>query len=303
MSVVTQDFEAWLAAFQDKLRWKRNYSPHTIAGYTRDIKQFAYWLGEMTIAFAEVQESEVRCYAAHLFRKGRSPRSIQRSLSSLRGFYNHLVETHCCKDNPADGVRAPRDGRKLPEVLDVDTVMRLLDADRKGPLGRRDMAMFELLYSSGMRLAELVGSDIEDLDLKTYEVRVMGKGRKERLLPVGRCAGEALRRWLVVRPEMANADESALFVGERGARLSARSVQARLRQFGQEQGCGQGLHPHLLRHSFASHLLESSGDLRAVQELLGHQRIGTTQIYTHLNFQHLAQVYDAAHPRARRRQD
>ena len=303
MKATEQDVAAWLEEFRDKLRWEKNYSPHTISGYSRDIKQFLHWLGEMTIELQDVQENEVRHYAAHLFRRGRSPRSIQRSLSSLRGFYHHLIDTRRCKDNPADGVRAPRKGRRLPEVLDVDTIMRLLDADRDGLLGRRDMAMFELLYSSGMRLAELVGLDTTDLDLEAREVRVLGKGRKERLLPVGLCAGEALRRWLAVRPEIARADESALFIGKRGARLSTRSVQARLRQFGQAQGCDQNLHPHLLRHSFASHLLESSGDLRAVQELLGHQRVSTTQIYTHLDFQRLAAVYDAAHPRARRHQD
>ena len=303
MSATDQDIAAWLEEFRDKLRWEKNYSPHTVAGYTRDIGQFIHWLDHMTIAFEHVHESEVRHYAAHLFRKGRSARSIQRALSSLRGFYTHLITTHRCTDNPIDGVRSPREARTLPGVLDVDAVMRMLDTECNGPFECRDLAMFELLYSSGMRLSELIGLDTKDLDLAAGEVRVLGKGRVERVLPVGKCAVAALGRWLEIRPEIVKADEPALFVSRYGKRQSGRNVQARLRQFGRKLGSSQALYPHLLRHSFASHLLESSGDLRAVQELLGHRRISTTQIYTHLNFQHLAQTYDAAHPRARRRRN
>ncbi|MCY4610640.1 MAG: tyrosine recombinase XerC [Gammaproteobacteria bacterium] len=301
MSEPAQGTELWLEEFQAKLRWERNYSTHTVAGYASDIRQFSRWLDEQSIEPDQVRESEVQRYAAHLFRQGRSPRSIQRVLSALRGFYDHLVATHRLADNPANGVRAPRQPRTLPKVLDVDAVMRLLDSRPDGPLGYRDLAMFELLYSSGMRLSELVGLDCSDLDMAAGEVLVLGKGRVQRKLPVGRMALKALRGWLDVRAKMAKPEETALFVGQRGKRLSARNVQLRLRQFGCASGSDQALHPHLFRHSFASHLLESSGDLRAVQELLGHRRISTTQIYTHLDYQHLAQTYDSAHPRARRR--
>lgn len=301
MSESAQDTKLWLEEFQAKLRWERNYSTHTVAGYASDIKKFIQWLDEQSIETDQAHEGEVQRYAAHLFRQGRSPRSIQRALSALRGFYDHLVATHRLADNPASGVRAPRQPRTLPKVLDVDAVMRLLDSRPDGPLGYRDLAMFELLYSSGMRLSELVGLDCHDLDMAAGEVLVLGKGRVERKLPVGRMALKALRGWLDVRAEMAKPEETALFVGQRGKRLSTRNVQLRLRQFGCALGSDQTLHPHLFRHSFASHLLESSGDLRAVQELLGHRRISTTQIYTHLDYQHLAQTYDSAHPRARRR--
>lgn len=301
MSELSEDTKKWLEEFQAKLRWERNYSVHTVAGYTSDIRQFIRWLGEQSVGLTEAHESDVQRYAAHLFRQGRSPRSIQRVLSALRGFYDHLVATQRRADNPASGVRAPRQPRTLPKVLDVDAVMRLLDSTPNGPLGYRDLAMFELLYSSGMRLSELVGLDCDDLDMAAGEVLVLGKGRVERKLPVGRMALKALRGWLDVRAKMAHPEETALFVGQRGRRLSTRNVQMRLRQFGCASGSDQALHPHLFRHSFASHLLESSGDLRAVQELLGHRRISTTQIYTHLDYQHLAQTYDSAHPRARRR--
>ena len=301
MSEPARGVELWLEEFQAKLRWERNYSTHTVAGYTGDIRKFIQWLGEQSVEPDQVHEDEVQRYAADLFRQGRSPHSIQRALSALRGFYDHLIATHRLADNPAGGVRAPRQPRTLPKVLDVDAVMRLLDSRPDGPLGHRDLAMFELLYSSGMRLSELVGLDCDDLDMAAGEVLVLGKGRVERKLPVGRMALKALRGWLNVRAGMASPGETALFVGQRGKRLSARNVQLRLRQFGCASGSDQTLHPHLFRHSFASHLLESSGDLRAVQELLGHRRISTTQIYTHLDYQHLAQTYDATHPRARRR--
>lgn len=301
MSEPAQGTELWLEEFQAKLRWERNYSRHTVTAYVGDAKRFIQWLEEQSIEPDQAHEGEVQRYAAHLFRQGKSPRSIQRALAALRGFYNHLVATRRLADNPASGVRAPRQPRTLPKVLDVDAVMRLLDSRPDGPLGYRDLAMFELLYSSGMRLSELVGLDCHDLDMAAGEVLVLGKGRVERKLPVGRMALKALRGWLEVRAELAQSEEAALFVSRRGKRLSARNVQLRLRQFGCASGSDQTLHPHLFRHSFASHLLESSGDLRAVQELLGHRRISTTQVYTHLDYQHLAQTYDAAHPRARRR--
>ncbi len=293
--------ERWLEEFRAKLRWERNYSEHTVAGYARDVQKFLRWLEERSVPVDQARDGEVQRYAAGLFRQGLSPRSIQRGLSALRGFFDHLVATRRLEDNPARGIRAPRPPRPLPKVLEVDEVTRLLDARPDGPLGRRDLAMLELLYSSGMRLSELVGLDREDLDLAAGEVVVLGKGRVERKLPVGRMALKALRDWLGVREELASPGEAALFVGRRGRRLSARGVQLRLRRFGRAAGSERPLHPHLFRHSFASHLLESSGDLRAVQELLGHRRVSTTQVYTHLDYQHLAQTYDAAHPRARRR--
>ena len=291
-------------AFAEKLRWERNYSPHTVQNYLNDLRSFAAWLGERDAALEAVSGPDIQAYASQLFRRGRAPHSIQRMLSALRGYFDFLVTAGVRTDNPARDIRAPWPKRDLPKVMDVDSLGQLLDkvAD-DDPLICRDLAMFELLYSSGLRLAELVGLDCGDVDEVAGEARVLGKGRVERQVPVGRKALQALGRWHGVRPELAEADEPALFVSRLGGRLTARSVQLRLRKFGLERGSGQNLHPHLLRHSFASHLLESSGDLRAVQELLGHRRINTTQIYTHLNYQHLAQVYDAAHPRARRKED
>jgi len=206
-------------------------------------------------------------------------------------------------DNPALDIRAPKSARRLPGVADVDQLNALLDATPEDPLEVRDLCMFELMYSSGLRLSELAGLDLDSVDLNGGEVRVLGKGSKERLLPVGGKALTALRAWLPVRSAMAPEQERALFVSRRGDRLSRRSIQARLHRWGLAKGSDQKLHPHLLRHSFASHMLESSGDLRAVQELLGHADIATTQVYTHLDFQHLARVYDQSHPRARRQGD
>ncbi len=287
--------------FHHALRWERNYSPHTCSNYLRNLRQFADWLDKQSLALESAGEEDVQRYTAQLFRKGRAPRSIRRCLSALRGFYEYLISTNHRQDNPAREVRVPQPARTLPKVMDVDGLMQLLDTEPESDLDCRDLAMLELLYSSGMRLSELVGLDCDGLDLKGGEARVLGKGQSERTLPVGQKARDAVARWLPIRNAWAAADEKALFISKRGRRLSARSVQLRLRQFGLLHHSDQALHPHLLRHSFASHLLESSGDLRAVQELLGHRRISTTQIYTHLDYQHLAQTYDAAHPRARRR--
>ena len=203
--------------------------------------------------------------------------------------------------NPAEGVRAPKVRRHLPHTLDADQLGRLLELPGEDPLDHRDRAIMELFYSSGLRLAELVALDVRDVQAGDDVLEVVGKGHKSRRVPIGRFARAAIERWLAARGTLAKARETALFVSRRGTRISARAVQERLRRRAIEQGVPQHVHPHLLRHSFASHLLESSGDLRAVQELLGHADIGTTQIYTHLDFQHLAQVYDQAHPRARRK--
>ena len=205
------------------------------------------------------------------------------------------------KRNPFDSIKAPRGPRRLPATLDIDAMQQLLNLPGDGPLTVRDRAILELFYSSGFRLSELVGLDLSDIDLASGEARVSGKGSKVRVVPVGRMALRALRDWLAVRNQLANDDEVAMFVSRRGSRLAARSIEQRLKYWSMRQGINRNLHPHMLRHSFASHLLESSGDLRAVQELLGHQNISTTQIYTHLDFQHLAKIYDSAHPRARKK--
>lgn len=243
---------------------------------------------------------DLRRYVATLSREGLSGRSIARHLSATRRFYQFLLREKLASDNPALDIRAPKSGRRLPRVADVDQLNQLLDGQPDDPLEVRDLCMFELMYSSGLRLAELASLDLDTVDLRGGEVRVVGKGGKERLLPVGRKAIAAIEEWLRHRVALANEGETALFVSQRGERLSHRSIQARLSRWGISRGADQKLHPHLLRHSFASHMLESSGDLRAVQELLGHADIATTQVYTHLDFQHLARVYDQSHPRARR---
>ncbi len=244
---------------------------------------------------------DVRAYVAQRHHEGVSARTIARELSTLRSFFHFLMREGHAEVNPAAEVRAPKVRRRLPEVLDVDEMARLLEIRGESPLAVRDLAMMELLYSSGLRLSELVSLNLTDLDLHEGLVRVIGKGNRERVLPVGRVARTALQRWLSKRAAYASAEETALFISKQGRRLGRRAVEKRLQQWGIQQGLSSRVHPHRLRHSFASHLLESSGDLRAVQELLGHADISTTQIYTHLDFQHLAEVYDSTHPRARKK--
>ncbi|MCU0971758.1 MAG: tyrosine recombinase XerC [Gammaproteobacteria bacterium] len=291
-----------MVAFLEHLRHERRLSPRTVEGYAHDLGLFAQWLAQAAVAdWGTVTEHHVRGFVGQRRRKGIAGRSVQRELSALRTFFRYLLREGAAAGNPAQGVRAPKTPRKLPATLDPDQLARLLDEPGDERLAVRDAAMMELFYSSGLRLAELVGLDLARLDLDDATVEVFGKGAKTRRVPVGRLALDALRRWLAVRRSMASADETAVFVSERGRRIHPRTVQARLRRRAIERGATRHVHPHLLRHSFASHLLESSGDLRAVQELLGHANIGTTQIYTHVDFQHLAQAYDAAHPRARRK--
>ncbi len=285
------------------LRSERYYSPHTLSNYRRDLERFAARLRARGIDdWRRVGHDEVGAYAAGRFREGRKSRTIARELSAIRSFYQYLISHGLAADNPARDVRAPKADKPLPKTCDAEALDRLLklDADA-GPLQVRDVAIFELIYSSGLRLAELVGIDRDDLDLRARRLTVTGKGNKTRQLPVGRKAIAAIERWLEHRPEMAHADESALFISRQGRRISPRNVQSRLAGMIRRRALEQNLSPHVLRHSFATHLLESSADLRAVQELLGHANIATTQIYTHLDFQHLAQAYDAAHPRARRK--
>ena len=293
-----------LDAFLAHLRHERRLSPRTVEGYGRDLTVLAAWLRDAGVGdWAAVTEHHVRGFVGARRRKGVSGRSVQRGLSALRSLYRYLLREGLVRGNPGQGVRPPKTPRRLPATLDPDQLGQLLDVPVDTPLGLRDAAIVELFYSSGLRLAELVGLDLGDVDRGDAMVEVTGKGSKTRRVPVGRLALEALQRWLTVRTDLAAADERALFVSERGHRLHPRTIQARLRHLALERGAARSLHPHLLRHSFASHLLESSGDLRAVQELLGHANISTTQIYTHLDFQHLAQAYDQAHPRARRKRD
>lgn len=292
-----------LDAFLRHLQQERQLSPRTLEAYRHDLEGLRDFLGQRQIAdWRGLNEAQLRLFIAQKHQSGLSGRSLQRLLSAVRSLFRYLVRERLCKHNPAMDLRAPKSPRKLPRALDADLTAQLLNAPADDDwLGLRDHAMLELFYSSGLRLSELAGLDQTALDLQQGEVRVLGKGQRTRVVPVGRLACEALQRWLQVRP-LAGTESPALFVGRQGRRLTPRAIQLRVRQQGVQQ-IGQHLHPHMLRHSFASHLLESSGDLRAVQELLGHADISTTQVYTHLDFQHLAQVYDQAHPRAKRKSE
>lgn len=281
---------------------ERRLSAHTAAAYRRDLEALADFCRREGIdSWADVDSYHIRRFAAECHRRGSSARSIARRLSAVRSFFRFLMTSGTAAANPAADVQAPKASRRLPATLDADQVASLLESDAPDVLDIRDQAILELMYSSGLRLAELVGLDLNDLDLADRTVRVTGKGAKSRVLPVGREAVKAVERWLRLRPELASGGQAALFVSRRGTRLAARSVQARVDRWARRGGTPVRVHPHMLRHSFASHMLESSGDLRAVQELLGHSSISTTQVYTHLDFQHLAHIYDRAHPRARRR--
>jgi len=295
--------EAWVERFLAHLRRERRLSPHTASNYGRDLEALvAFCDGQGIDDWRSLDNFHVRSFAAREHRNGLSPRSIQRRLSALRSFFRFLMREGELAANPADEVRAPKAARRLPKTLDVDGMSALLGPPADDdPLARRDHAMMELLYSSGLRLAELVGLDLTDLDLADRTVRVLGKGAKTRVLPVGRQAISALSAWLADRATLAAPGETAVFVGQGGQRLGSRAVQRRIDRMARRRGIDLKVHPHLFRHSFATHLLESSADLRGVQELLGHSDISTTQVYTHLDFQHLARIYDKAHPRARRR--
>ncbi len=289
-------------AFDRYLTSERHYSPHTRAAYRRDLEQLRAWSASQGLtALAEVHNHHLRLCLAQLHGAGRASASLQRWLASVRALFRFARSQGWVDHDPCRGIRAPRGARKLPGTLDVDQAQQLLNAPTGDtPLALRDQAMAELLYSSGLRLAELAALDCTALDLANGMVRVTGKGNKTRLLPVGGQARAALQRWLTARQAWCAPEEPALFVGPSGRRLGHRAIQQRLARLGQTRNLPTRLHPHLLRHCFASHLLESSGDLRAVQELLGHANLTTTQIYTHLDFQHLARVYDGAHPRAGR---
>lgn len=292
----------WMDRYVGHLRDERRMSLHTVTNYQRDLRHVAEFCTAKNVAdWSELNAHFVRSYASWRHRSGIGGRSIQRELSALRMFYKYLDRENVTHSNPTLGIRAPKAVRTLPKVLDPDQVSRLLQFDPADILAVRDYAIMELMYSSGLRLAELVGLDIHDLDLKDATVRVTGKGSKARIVPVGRKARRALEDWLARRGCLVSSNDPAVFVSNRGQRISPRAVQLRLRAWGIKQGISSPLHPHKLRHSFASHLLESSSNLRAVQELLGHADISTTQVYTHLDFQHLAHVYDQAHPRAKKK--
>lgn len=290
--------------FIDYLRDVRQLSPHTLSNYQRDLNSLQAWCDAQGKSEAEeLMEADIRAWVSQLHRRGLAGSSIQRSLSAARSFFNYLSRENGYPRNPAAAVQAPRKPRKLPKTLDADQVVRYLVFEDDSPTIRRDRAIAELFYSSGLRLAELASVNIDDIDKHSRLLTVTGKGNKTRTVPVGSAAIDAIEAWLEMRPQMIADEDStgALFTSNRGQRISVRNIQARLKLQGRKAGMHQDVHPHMLRHSFASHMLESSGDLRAVQELLGHANISTTQIYTHLDFQHLAKVYDAAHPRAKRR--
>lgn len=290
-----------LDEFLAQLRNERQVSPHTLEAYARDLEKVRAFCQEQGLDdWASVHSSDVRRLIAVQHRAGLSSRSLARLLSAVRAFYRYLISMGLCKQNPAVDLRPPKGEKRLPRTLDADRTGQLLDGAVEDEfIALRDQAMLELFYSSGLRLSELVDLDLPALDLNDGLVRVRGKGNKVRELPVGRMARKALQAWFPVRAQV-NPRDDAVFISQRGTRLTSRAVQLRVRQAGVRE-LGQHVHPHMLRHSFASHMLESSQDLRAVQELLGHADIATTQIYTHLDFQHLAAVYDQAHPRAKRK--
>ena len=285
--------------FLAHLQVERRMSVHTLDAYRRDLAVLAEWAARQGFDdLASVQTEQLRNFVASEHRRGLSPKSLQRRLSACRSYYQWLLKHGRIAANPAAAIRAPKAPRKLPQLLDADEAARLVEVPTDVPLGLRDRALLELFYSSGLRLSELCALRWRDLDLGNGLVTVLGKGSKQRSVPVGSHARAALEQW---HAETGAANETPVFPGRHGAPISQRAVQIRIRQLAQRQGMFKHVHPHMLRHSFASHMLESSGDLRGVQELLGHADIATTQIYTHLDFQHLAKVYDAAHPRARRK--
>ena len=291
-----------VAQYLQHLAAERRLSPHTVEAYQRDLAVLGKLTGGKPLA--ELTVTDIRGAIVRLRSQNLAATSLARQLSSWRGFYAFACRRLGFTGNPCVGLRPPKAPKALPEILSPDACARLLDAETPAhgdaALAARDRAMFELFYSSGLRLAELAGIDLDDVDLQSGEAKVTGKGRKTRIVPVGRQALDALAAWLPLRQQLAR-DTAALFVGQRGTRLTPRSIQLRLDRWARQAGLGQHVHPHMLRHAFATHVLQSSGDLRAVQEMLGHASISTTQVYTHLDWQHLARVYDQAHPRARKK--
>jgi integrase/recombinase XerC len=299
MTAAATPNQNYLNGYLAWLRTEKQYSELTAENYARDLGHLFELAADTPLADLKIHH--IRRFIAQLHSKGLGGRSLARMLSAWRGFFTYLMRDHGLTGNPCAGLRAPKSPKSLPQALSPDEAARLVDLPADTAEAIRDKAMFELLYSSGLRLAELVNLDPAQLDLSAGEVRVTGKGNKTRIVPLGRFAITALQAWLTVRDQLAKAGETALFVGQRGQRISPRVVQLRLQQWGVRQGITSNVHPHLLRHSFATHVLQSSGDLRAVQEMLGHASISTTQVYTHLDFQYLSKIYDAAHPRAKKK--
>lgn len=286
--------------FIHHLEFERRLSSLTCKHYRRDLNALAAWCDETGLArWTDLDSEHFRNWSAASFRRGLASKSIQRRLSAARTFFRFLLREKHVKRNPVQSVSAPKGAKRLPGNLDADRMARLLDIPGDSPIVYRDRAILELLYSSGLRLAELTDLNLGDVDLNDATVHVTGKGNKDRIIPVGRHALKAIRAWLGQRVQFADGAELAMFVSKRGARLSRRGVQSRVKHWAKRQGIDTRVYPHLFRHSFATHLLESSHDLRGVQELLGHANISTTQVYTHLDFQHLAQIYDQTHPRAK----
>lgn len=298
MSHLLPDIQRYLT----HLASQRGLSPVTITNYQRNLNEFIALIEAKGInTWQQLDTHEVRLLAKQLHQKGIKARSIATKLSALRSFFEYLVNNDLITFNPAKGVSAPKLDKPLPKNISVDDMDQLLDIDGDDPLTIRDHCMMELMYSSGLRLSELVNINLQDFKLSEKEIRVTGKGSKQRLLPITKTAVDAIKLWLKIRPDFAISGEKALFLSKQKKRISARSVQMRMEKWGLEQSLPSHVNPHKLRHSFATHMLESSGNLRAVQTLLGHADLATTQVYTHLDFQHLAEVYDKAHPRAKRK--
>jgi len=298
--------DRYAASFLEHLEKERRLSSHTVVGYGMDLDKLVAFVSARGLkGVLSIEPTDARLFAADLHRyKNLKSHSIRRVLSAARSFYRYLMREGLVKSNPFDGLQAPRGSdRKLPATLSVDEASQLVSIKPRNDLEYRDWALLELLYSSGLRLSELSGLNIGDVSMKQRTAHVKGKRGKERILPIGQHAHDALQAWQKRRKELAADGERALFVSRSGRRLGSRDIQRRVQIWAKRQGLRQSVHPHMLRHSFASHLLESSGDLRAVQELLGHADVSTTQIYTHLDFQHLAEVYDKAHPRAQKQTD
>jgi len=285
--------------YLEHLSNERRLSRHTLSGYARDIDALTALADPVRLDRLGV--NEIRRFVAQLHARGLDGRSLARMLSAWRGFYNYLARDHGYTSNPCIGIRAPKSAKKLPRALSPDEAAQLMQAGGESRLDARDKAILELFYSSGLRLSELTGLEVQDVNLRDATVQVTGKGSKTRIVPVGSQALDALKAWLSQRDAMVPPGVTALFIARGGARMSGSAVQQRVKHWAKKFGLSGKVHPHVLRHSFASHVLQSSGDLRAVQEMLGHASISTTQVYTHLDFQHLAKAYDAAHPRAKKR--
>ncbi|MGE6811330.1 MULTISPECIES: tyrosine recombinase XerC [unclassified Pseudoalteromonas] len=307
ISDLSDNWRTPITLFSDYLKFERQYSAHTVNQYVSQLGFAALYFSKLCDDWFSVQGEHIRRYSMALRSKQLSGRTISLKLSCIRSLYKFLKAKNIAKQahyhNPAVGIKGPKFAKPLPKNLDVDQMARLLEIPDDEPLAIRDKAMMELMYSSGLRISELVSANLQDISAANGEILVRGKGNKERLIPVGSKALNALKKWLIIRPQFATPDEVAVFLSSKKNRISVRQVRLRMQEWGIKQGISSQVHPHKLRHSFASHILESSGDLRAVQELLGHSSLSATQVYTHLDFQHLAKVYDNTHPRAKKRTD